>query len=423
MGFKKILSEVFTFAAGGEQLQWLADSAGIGAEKLQLYGNAIKNYGGNMASVSATFANLNQQLQDMKFGRGGGAINDAAIRYGVDISANNAEGMLINIARRMETLNNMEKLDLGKKLGLDRATIAFLSQGVRSVTAELERAKEFNLYSEEDIKASREFQIALRQLQQSFNMVWGVVARAVIPIITKFFEVIGTVTRFLSQHKGFVLGFLGSVAAALGVIAVKSMIATAPIWLMFAAIMAIGAAIGLVVDDIQTFLEGGDSLFGALLDAADDVLNMLDNITAEIILLFMDAWETVKTGFMDMFNGVKDYVLSIWPEVVAGLVGGLNWLIEKVNAITKFIPYMPQIDTIKTGQSAIDGTKTPLASMTNNTISSTAANNNTNNNVHIGEITVNTAATSGAAVASGIGDALRDELKDLLSNNTSGAAI
>lgn len=133
-GFKKILSEVFQFAGGGEDLLLMANNAGVGAEQLERYGIALKNYGGGLSSAASTLSNLNQQMQDLRFGKGG-AIQEAAIRYGISVHGKNGlatgEEMLYNIARRMESLGHAEQLDLGRKLGLDPSTIALLQGGRR----------------------------------------------------------------------------------------------------------------------------------------------------------------------------------------------------------------------------------------------------------------------------------------------------
>ena len=284
-GFKKILSEVFQFAGGGEDLLLMANNAGVGAEQLERYGIALKNYGGGLSSAASTLSNLNQQMQDLRFGKGG-AIQEAAIRYGISVHGKNGlatgEEMLYNIARRMESLGHAEQLDLGRKLGLDPSTIALLQGGVENLTKELEKASKYSIYTPEDIENSRKFQMALRELKQSLAQVWATVSRALLPVITKIMNVVSKFFQFLSDHKGFVLGFLAAISAALGIIAIKSIIATAPFWLMVAAIAAIGVAIGLLVDDFVTFLEGGESCIGDLIQGFVDFWHFLVGLGEKI---------------------------------------------------------------------------------------------------------------------------------------------
>lgn len=399
-GFKKIISEVFQFAGGGEDLLLMANNAGIGAEKLEQYGIALRNYGGGLSSAASTLSNLNQQMQDLRFGKGG-AIQEAALRYGISVHGKNGlatgEEMLYNIARRMESLGHAEQIDLGRKLGLDPSTIALLQGGVGNLTKELEKASKLSIYTPEDIENSRKFQMSLRELKQSLGQVWAVVSRALLPVITKVMNGASRFFQFLSNHKGLVLGFLAAVSAALGVIAIKSIIATAPFWLMVAAIAAIGTAIGLVVDDFMTWLEGGESVIGDLID------------------LFADFWHWI----VGLGEAIGDFFKGVWKSIISGITGVFDWILEKWNKIKKWIPFLGksnnEMNIIQNGQLAIMSTQTPLS-----TVPNMSYINGGNNNVKIDNVIVQTQATDATGIAQGIGGALSGEMSDVIQQNTGG---
>lgn len=400
-GFKKILSEVFQFAGGGEDLLLMANNAGVGAEQLERYGIALQNYGGGLSSAASTLSNLNQQMQDLRFGKGG-AIQEAALRYGISVHGKNGlatgEEMLYNIARRMETLGHAQQLDLGRKLGLDPSTIALLQGGVENLTKELEKASKYSVYTPEDIENSRKFQMALRELKQSLQQVWATVSRALLPVITKIMNVVSRFFQFLSDHKGFVLGFLAAISVALGIIAIKSIIATAPFWLMVLAIAAIGAAIGLLVDDFMTFLEGGESCIGDLIDA------------------FTDFWEFL----VGLGKAIGDFFKGIWDSIVAGITGVFDWILEKWNKIKKWIPFIGSKNTdeqkiIEEGKLSVQSTQTPLSTAPNMSYV-----NGGNNSVKIESVIVNTQATDAQSIATDIGDELHGQMSYVLPQNTGG---
>lgn len=402
MGFKKILSEVFQFASGGEDLLLMANSAGVGAEQLERYGIALKNYGGGLSSAASTLSNLNQQMQDLRFGKGG-AIQEAALRYGISVHGKNGlatgEEMLYNIARRMESLGHAEQLDLGRKLGLDPSTIALLQGGVENLTKELEKASKYSIYTPEDIENSRKFQMALRELKQSLQQVWATVSRALLPVITKIMNVVSKFFQFLSDHKGFVLGFLAAISVALGIIAIKSIIATAPFWLMVLAIAAIGAAIGLLVDDFMTFLEGGESCIGDLIDA------------------FTDFWEFL----VGLGKAIGNFFKGIWDSIVAGITGVFDWILEKWNKIKKWIPFIGSKNTdeqkiVQEGKFAIESTQTPLSTSPNMSY----INGGNNNSVKIDSVVVNTQATDASGIANDIGDELSGQMSYVIPQTTGG---
>ena len=409
VGFKKILSEVTGFAKGGEDLLLMAKSAGVAADQLERYGIALQNYGGGLSSAASTLSSLNQQMQDLKFGKGG-AIQEAAIRYGVSLQGKDGlatgEEMLFNIARRMESLGTQEQLDLGKKLGLDPATIAMLQNGVAGLNAELAKAAQFTLYSDEDIENSRKLQIALRELRLSYEKVWGVVARALMPAFTAIAKVMTTTFQYLADHKGFILGLLATIGVFLGIIAIKSLIATAPFWLMVAAIAAVGAAIGLVVDDFMSFMDGGKSCIGFVIDYFKDLI--------ELIYLIGGA---IGEGLTNLFLGLADTISGAWDALVAKITGIIAWIAEKWQAVKSWIPFLgDDTDVAVTGQEALNSTQTPLSTMDTSNIV-----NSSSNSVKIDSVSVNTQATDAQGISKGISGALQTEFEDVLSENTGGA--
>lgn len=410
MGFKKILSEVMGFAKGGEDLLLLANNAGVGAETLERYGIALKNYGGGLSSAASTLSSLNQQLQDIRFGRGG-AIQEAAIRYGISIQGKNGlatgEELLYNVARRMESLGNAEQLDLGRKLGLDPATLALLRNGVAGLNEELERASKLTLYSPEDIKNSRNFQMALRELRNSLEKVWSTVSRALLPVVTSIVKIVSQFFQFLAEHKGFILGFLATVSAALGVIAIKSIIATWPFWAMVAAIGAVSAAIGLLVDDFITFMEGGESCIGRVMDLFYELGETIINI---------GRW--IKEAFIGLWNDIGNAALAIFDSIVAKMTAVFDWIITKWKKIKEWIPFLGDEEeiTVSIGKEAIESTQTPLSTMKTSNFMQGG-----DNSVRIDNISVNTQATDAHGISVGIGSALTEELNDVLLQNTGGA--
>ena len=402
VGFKKILSEVLGFAKGGEDLLLLANSAGVGAEQLERYGIALQNYGGGLSSAASTLSNLNQQLQDLKFGKGG-AIQEAAIRYGVSLQGASGlatgEEFLQNIARRMQTLGRQEQLDLGRKLGLDPATIMLLQQGVAGLNEELAKAQEFTLYSKEDIENTRRFQMALREVKLSFQQVWGVVSRELLPIFEMIAKGMKVVFQYITEHKNFILGFLGSIATILLVI-------SGSLLLTIGSIIAVGIAIGLLVDDIMAFIEGGDSMLGYIADGFE-----------MFFLKLIEMDKALNKFFKELWQGIADTFISIWDAMVAKITGIIAWIAEKVQMVKSWIPFLGEdTDIAITAKQAIESTQTPLSTMpTSNVL------NNANNSVKIDTVNVNTQATDAQGISQGIGGALSEEFEDVLFQNAGGA--
>lgn len=427
LGFKKIIGEALNFAGGGEQLFLLAKSVGVATGEVERLGIALGNYGGSSSSAATVLANLNSQMQDLKFGKGG-AIQEASLRYGLNTQGKNGlatgEEMLVNIAKRMESLNTMQQIDLGKKLGLDDATIALLQGGVASLNKELEKASKLQIYSKEDIENSRKFQMQLREFNLMLQKVWATASRAILPVLGAIMNVVGKIFGFLSDHKGFVLGLLAAVGAALTVIAIKSIIATAPFWLMVLAIIAVGVALGVLLDDFLTFLDGGESVIGAVIDWFKLLWNEILEIADSIANVFNELWDGLLAGFQNAFDGlveignaIRNYFSNLWANIVAGFLGMFDGIVEKINSFKSWLGFGDEVKAVDAGKAALNSTSTPLSTMSTQNIS-----NGGSNSVRIDNVQVVTQATDAKGISSEIGGTLSSEFENILYQNTSGVA-
>lgn len=425
VGFKKILSEVMGIAKGGEDLRLLANNAGIGAEQLERYGIALQNYGGGLSSASSAISHLNQMMQDLRFGNGG-ALQESALRYGISIDGKNGlatgEEMLYNIARRMERIGAQEQLDLGRKLGLDPSMIALLRQGVAGLNSELERASRLTIYSPEDIENSRKFQLALREFNLAVQKIWATLSRYFLPTWTKVLSVVGNFVDYLSQHKGFVIGFFTTLSAILAGIAIKSAVAFAPIYATIGAIVALGSFLGLLYDDFITYLEGGESALGWFWEACSIVFGAIIDIVfgfLEAVKMLPKAVSEVVAGVITAFLMLKDGLASVFSWIESKVSDLFGWMIEVKNAIGDLFGSGNnnwEVNMQKARQLYMD-THTPLASAGNSYTNMTGGNNS----VKIDTVNVNTQATDAKGISQGIGGALADEFQDVLYQNTGGA--
>lgn len=356
VGFGSILKKTFDFANKGEDLFLLAKGAGVGVEQVERLGIAMENYGGSASSASATLKKLNTEIQNIRFGKGG-ALQEGAILYGLDLSAGNAEDMLRNIARRFEGLGTRQQIDLGQRLGLDEPTILLLQGGLENLNKELERGTRLSVFDKEDIENSRKFQMQLREFNQLLDKVWGIIARSILPYLNAFFKGLSYIFDLMSRHKGFVLGFLGAVSAALLAIAIKVGLISLPIILVTALFAGAAAVIGLWIDDIYTFCNGGQAAF----------------------------------------SGFYEWVVKLWDKI-KDIGGGIRDFFGFGNS-----------DVIVKGKTLVNQTNTPLASMTTNQMS--MINKNTQAPINFGGITINTQATDSSEIASGFEQQMTERLR------------
>jgi hypothetical protein len=158
------------------------------------------------------------------------------------------------------------------------------------------------------------------------------------------FRAIGTFIGWLLERMDHLVPILAIVGTAFAIFWAVSL---GP---ALAVIAAIGAVI-LIIEDLWTWLEGGDSVFGDLLDAANNTLPALWDAAWERTKQFFDdtlnigrmAWFALKMGVIDAFNNavisVKQIFMDLWswlktkaseigPALLQGIVSGAASLLS-----------------------------------------------------------------------------------------------
>lgn len=140
---------------------------------------------------------------------------------------------------------------------------------------------------------------------------------------------------FLALNGGKILGFLKNVGTAIGNIKLQTL-----------AIVAVIILVALLVEDFINFMQGNDSVIGALLEKAGvDVAAVRQKIIdawTKIKSFLFAAWGAIKTTCSAVWNSLKDFfakhgeeiktsLLSVWEGVSAVLAA--VWRIISTTAI------------------------------------------------------------------------------------------
>nr|DAQ90527.1 MAG TPA: tail tape measure [Caudoviricetes sp.] len=374
-----VLSRTLNFAAQGEQLLFMSKSANMAANEFQKLAIASERFGGSREGAAGMMAGLASQLQALKFGQSA-PLQDAAMMYGLNLQGKNgnlAEGneLLRNVAQTMERLDTSAQLDLGRRIGLDEATIRILQQGVAAFDAELARAEKRRVFTDEDLKRAQELQKSWRDMQQSMQGLWAEIARFVLPIVQQFIDSASAGFEYLRQHAEAVKAGLVVISAIMAGIAVASLAAFAP-WLGTAAIIAaIAAAVVLLYEDFKVFAKGGESALAPfwkkLVDFGlfwQDLPDWVKKVTSAIIGL-INPLETVKNAFS---------FISAAMSKVGGFAGWLRG--SRYNAD---LDYM-----VKANAALRAADANPMAGVQAGSISNTT-NRNDNSTTNSYQLTVN----------------------------------
>lgn len=367
-GLTALLNRSLAFASLGEEMSFLAQNTGMAVEKFQALAIAAENYGGTAEGIAGSMQGLNANLNNMRLGKGGGGVEDAAITYGINLYGKNglatADELLMNVAKRFESLNQTQQIDLGQRLGLDEGTIRLLQTGVANVQAELERGRKYSLFSAEDVENSRKFQRTMRDIKLGLAQIFGVVARSLLPAFTWVGDKVSRFIDLINGNASFIKGFFLALSAILTVLAVKSGLAFLPFIGAIALITAVSAAIGLLIDDIVNFWQGNESLLGTFIEAVKNVFTAL--------------WDFLKEGFNSVLEWLKG--------TKVGKLFGLSE--EKEN---------PEQANMAEAKRKLELTQTPWASVPQGSVSTSYAN--TSQSVRVDNVTINTMATDAQGIA------------------------
>lgn len=368
VGVAALINRTMNFASSAEEMSFLAQNTGLAAEKFQALAIAAENYGGSAEGIAGSMQGLNANLNNMRLGKGGGGVEDAAVTYGINLYGANglatADELLMNVAKRFESLDEARQIDLGQRLGLDEGTIRLLQTGVANVQAELERGRKYSLFSAEDVENSRKFERTMRDIKLGLAQIFGVVARSLLPAFTWVGDKVSRFIDLINGNASFIKGFFLALSAILTVLAVKSGLAFLPFIGAIALITAVSAAIGLLIDDIVNFWQGNESLLGTFIEAVKNVFTAL--------------WDFLKEGFNSVLEWLKG--------TKVGKLFGLSE--EKEN---------PEQANMAEAKRKLELTQTPWASVPQGSVSTSYAN--TSQSVRVDNVTINTQATDAQGIA------------------------
>ena len=298
------------FYEQGEQLQFLAQKAGVASEKLQTLGNAARRYGGTTEGTAGTLENLRSQYQSLRMGEGGGGLEQASFKYGVSISSD-PEKMLENVARRMETLkSDAAKWDLANTLGIDEGTARLLMQGTKAYTEELKRAQKYKLYTKEDLERMRQYRQISLDIRMGIDSIFASIARMLLPAITAVSKVIRAVTDWMAEHEGATKIIATIIAVTAVVLSARTAIMLLSAAFSFLGKSILGTPVGwiiaaitaiiVIINDLIVFMQGGESIIGSILEKFGVDTDKLRN---NIKQFFQNIKEWIK-GAIDWLKGL-----------------------------------------------------------------------------------------------------------------------
>lgn len=370
-------------------LSQTAKELDVNVAALDVWGNAVRRTGGNVDTFAKTLDNLAERL---------------------NTTPKIALEVLPKLADQFEKLNRTQAIRYGKVLGLDMPTILMLQQGRRELDALIARQKELGFLTDKDAVVFRKFQEELQNTGHGFSSLVNQIAIAVIPYINKFLHAMQETTIYLRKHTGLIKGALIPIAAIFIGIAGSIALANIPLTIFIASVVGLAAAFALAYDDIQVFMQGGDSVIGRML-ARWPALGDAARAALKGIKL---AFEGIMWFFNDMAVGIEKVInafrrLDQWFEPI----------FKKFHAALEFDA--SGVNLFSGKQAIAAATSNPIGSQNSNVFNTNRASKEVN--LSINEIQIQTQATDATQIAYGLTNELNKQLRQTQNDIASGVYI
>lgn len=300
-------------AAIGDHLEDSSNRLGVNTDALQELQFAADQSGASVESLSAALLMLQDRQGDaLKGGESGKVFKSLGLAIrDANGDAAETEGLFSSAAEAISKLPSPAQqataaIDLFGRQG--KELLPTLKLGAKGID-EL-RAKFRSLgggFSKKAIKASDEFKDAQGRLGVAFDTIKGKIAEKLFPALSPLID------RFsdLAKRFGEIVGKSSAVEVALGAVGAIAGVLAAKMALAFAPVIAAGV----ILEDLYTWMSGGESAFGDLLD--------------------FFGGEGTSTKWLyevrDVFKDISTYVKDLTGDL--RILG--NWLDEKAESIGK----------------------------------------------------------------------------------------
>lgn len=335
------------FSQMGEELSVLSERTGVAVEKIDAWAKANRDAGGSAEAFK-------DALQQWTIETGRGA--DEFFKMGEHVKG----------------MTDVQARYFMRAMGLSQEASAIFIKHKDAADKVAESYKSV-AFTKEQAENARRMNILWRQFTNTAQSLANTIAVAVLPVVNKVLSVLSDGLAFLNEHSRAVkilLGGLGAVIAGtylrkiLALIGgLKGLFATVkagttivaafnavlmanPLGVVIAAV----AALGLAIDDLMSFLEGGGSLFGDFMrwigfsdrqinEFRKNLGNFLSAIAsipgqiADAIASIFGFFGDVYSAATSTFEKVRSVIANIPRAIVEGIPKALSWLKEKLKSL------------------------------------------------------------------------------------------
>jgi hypothetical protein len=227
VGLHTILSGANGAIQGIRDIGAASRELNVDVTALDAWGHAVQRTGGTAQQFQGSLKSLADHF---------GTTGEVALR------------VLPRLADLFQRLNPRQAQLYGKSLGLDLPTILLLQQGRREVEAVVAQQQKLGLVTKEQTEITRKFDNALYDASRAYQTFYRELALPLLPGITEGIN-------YFIEHKNVVKDSFKAMALGVTALTVALVRLGGPITKAVAAITALGAAYGLIKEDIEFLLD------------------------------------------------------------------------------------------------------------------------------------------------------------------------
>lgn len=350
-GVAVIKSSIAQYYEQAQAIEKTSDALGMSIEDWQAWQRTAAAAGVDAEELSTRFMDLGDWMQDLIL-HDSGPLKDATKDLGVSFT--DAKGKAVSFEEGLLRLSDAtSKIDRQKatsiltQIGFDEKTIPLILKGRKGIEELLKVQKAQAIYSKQDIENAKKQREAQQRLHDAWEALSSVFVSTVSPAITSLTNLLSELVGWVKENKQFVILFFTALAGvittlmlpALTAMATAAWAAIAP----FAPLIAIVGAVALVIDDLITYIQGGESAFGdfwKMFGEGDELGARFKSLWEGIKSVLESVWEALKAiskFFILIFSltgeGVIAAIDGIWKGITKlydVLRSMLDWVAKKL---------------------------------------------------------------------------------------------
>ena len=338
--FTALKNLTFDFAKQTNDLADKAELVGAKTGDIEMLGNALARFGGNADDAVGAMKSLNNAVVQLR--TGGGAFVEIAKQFGIWVKpTKDGNEALLQVGKQLGKKTKKNRIAVAQQLGLSDSLVRAFADGGEELTRLLERQKELGAVTEDDVNASKRFNGAWMDLQDTFGAVRRDIARLLLPIATKIIDAITGFVDYLRKHRILVVGFFAALAVAMApvlksltLMVIKVMLLAAP----FIKLTAIITAVVLIFEDLYYYFKGWDSATGDLVKKFPFLAKFLEPVRP-IVMGIVDAFDKIIEFFKNpSWASFSDILKEIGAVIANAIAAPFKFISQLLDSLIKEFP-------------------------------------------------------------------------------------